>query len=676
MVGSLFCPDCGMLRKDCVCGEYSNKRMDKAKKILSLESVEFDKLLFKPIDEVIIKKYVPLQDKEKVKNKNLKKDLEKPKKEKKEKFKDNTKPKKDTEKPKNIPNEPLKLGESDGVYSIENNHLPLKQIEYLKKQNPEIDEEIVENFLFENPRPGQLEIIEELYNAIENGYKYIILEAGTGTGKSVIASTLARIIGSAYILTRTKQLQKQYNEEFKFPLVKGRNNFDCVNEDLITTCDMGTCRTSTLKDNFICPYGLTTSQAFGSVEAFKKEDKQLFLRSDNPCHYWKQKAVGINSPISIMNYDYSILEFNHVQHFKKRKLLVLDEAHNVEDILMSTLEVKIENFQLENDIHRKLSHETLKNKDYDKWIIEIKSIIESYQKIKTRNLAKNHADKIKDVINELTDLVKYLENEPENWIIDNQKDSVSFKPLRVSSIAEKYLFKYGEVVLFMSATILDKKLFSKWLGLKPEEVYYLSVPTPFDSKKRPIELDFAGKMNRNRMRKTLPKTLPIISEILKKHENEKGMIHTHSYDNQKYIKRNLPNSRLLTHNRKNRTKILKKFEKASKPLVLVSPSMNEGVDLPYDKCRFQIIYKIPYPNLTDKQVYKRMRKEGRWYDYQTAIKLMQTYGRGMRAEDDSCVTYIIDEDFKTIYNRPIYRKLIQQSFKDAIINPNLLELKK
>ena len=232
--------------------------MDKAKKILSLESVEFDKLLFKPFEGVVYKKYVPLQDKKKVKNKNLKKDLEKPKKEKKEKFKDNTKPKKDTEKPKNIPNEPLKLGESDGVYSIENNHLPLKQIEYLKKQNPEIDEEIVENFLFENPRPGQLEIIEELYNAIENGYKYIILEAGTGTGKSVIASTLARIIGSAYILTRTKQLQKQYNEEFKFPLVKGRNNFDCVNEDLITTCDMGTCRTSTLKDNFICPYGLTT----------------------------------------------------------------------------------------------------------------------------------------------------------------------------------------------------------------------------------------------------------------------------------------------------------------------------------------------------------------------------------------------------------------------------------
>lgn len=48
----------------------------------------------------------------------------------------------------------------------------------------------------------------------------------------------------------------------------------------------------------------------------------------------------------------------------------------------------------------------------------------------------------------------------------------------------------------MSATILDKKMFSKWLGLKPEEVYYLSIPTPFDSKKRPIELDFAGKMNR------------------------------------------------------------------------------------------------------------------------------------------------------------------------------------
>ena len=89
MIGSLFCPDCGMLRKDCVCGKYSNKSMDKAKKILSLESVEFDKLLFKPFEGVVYKKYVPLQDKKKVKNKNLKKDQEKPKKEKKEKIKDN-----------------------------------------------------------------------------------------------------------------------------------------------------------------------------------------------------------------------------------------------------------------------------------------------------------------------------------------------------------------------------------------------------------------------------------------------------------------------------------------------------------------------------------------------------------------------------------------------------------
>jgi Rad3-related DNA helicase len=51
---------------------------------------------------------------------------------------------------------------------------------------------------------------------------------------------------------------------------------------------------------------------------------------------------------------------------------------------------------------------------------------------------------------------------------------------------------------------------------------------------------------------------------------------------------------------------------------------------------------------------------------------MQTYGRGMRADDDYCTTYIIDKSLKSIMNRPLYKKLIQDSFKEAIINPEEL----
>lgn len=79
-----------------------------------------------------------------------------------------------------------------------------------KEEHPHIPDNIIENFPFPKPRPGQLDIINDIYEAIEEGYKYIILEAGTGTGKSAIATTLTRIYKPAYILTMTKQLQDQY----------------------------------------------------------------------------------------------------------------------------------------------------------------------------------------------------------------------------------------------------------------------------------------------------------------------------------------------------------------------------------------------------------------------------------------------------------------------------------
>ena len=108
-----------------------------------------------------------------------------------------------------------------------------------------IDEVVKNNFPFKNPREGQLETVTEIYNAILKGYKYIILEAGTGTGKSAIAACLASLVNSAYIFTVTKQLQEQYTNDFKdFALVKGRSNFQCLNykqDDIKETCDMGAC---------------------------------------------------------------------------------------------------------------------------------------------------------------------------------------------------------------------------------------------------------------------------------------------------------------------------------------------------------------------------------------------------------------------------------------------------
>ena len=101
--------------------------------------------------------------------------------------------------------------------------------------------------------------------------------------------------------------------------------------------------------------------------------------------------------------------------------------------------------------------------------------------------------------------------------------------------------------------------------------------------------------------------------------------------------------------------------------------MSEGVDLPYDKCRFQIIYKVPFPYLGDKQINLRQKRDKRWYAYKTVMTIMQAYGRGMRAEDDYCTTYVLDKDILMLFKSPLYRSLIPDFFKEAIVENDYIK---
>ena len=91
-----------------------------------------------------------------------------------------------------------------------------------------------------HPRNTQIQLINKINFAIKNGYKNIILEAGTGIGKSAIATTLTNMYEDSYILTMTKQLQEQYLDDFKDMLVeiKGKGNYKC---NYNSKCDMSFC---------------------------------------------------------------------------------------------------------------------------------------------------------------------------------------------------------------------------------------------------------------------------------------------------------------------------------------------------------------------------------------------------------------------------------------------------
>ena len=519
-----------------------------------------------------------------------------------------------------------------------------------------VDPEAVRNFPFESPRPEQIETISEITDAIGRGYKYIVLEAGTGTGKSAIAKTLTDIYDESYILTSTKQLQDQYLRDFDgITLVKGRSNFNCLHY-LARDCSMGKC----IAEGHRCRFSL--------------KDRDDEITEDNTCPYYYQKYLALNSRCVISNYHYMILELNYVKDFQKRNLLICDEAHNLESTLMDRLTLEFSKSDLKEYLNLDLTEELLERLDSQKrtcWLDFGGDIREAYisELIRIENLdTPGLASRIAFIRNQISDCSRFmahLATDPDVWIFDwdDESETVQFKPLKVDNYAKSILFDHADAVILMSATILDYGLFAEWLGIDEGEIYPIRRKSPFDISKNPIKTFSDYNLSSVYIERNSIRSLDQIREILNAHRDEKGIVHTVSGRCRDFLAENLDSDRLITHNTKDKVTRLDEFKSSNDPLVLVSPSLGEGVDLPGDLCRFQIIYKIPFPDWGDRQIQRRVSIDPLWYSYRTALNLVQFHGRGMRFEDDYCMTYVIDSRFSGyVMTNPF----IPDTFRDAI----------
>ena len=523
------------------------------------------------------------------------------------------------------------------------------------------------HFPFTTPRRYQLETISEIEDAITKGYRYIVLEAGTGSGKSAVAAALSGMFDSTYILTITKQLQDQYLRDFAnlgFTKVKGRSNFKCkkYSEDGIKqTCEFGRCAV----EGYPCRYSLK-NHADGEITR------------ENTCEYYYQKYMGLTSQTTVANYPYMFLELNYVEDFKKRDLMILDEAHNIESMIMNQLTLEFDRHDLKEYVNFNLSKErvdSLNSGDYTDWINFITEIRNRYESelSKIEDIDRPYLIEKKMFIkNQIANCSRFLDQfqlNPEMWIFDYDREFAvaQFKPLKVDSYAYESIFRYADVCIFMSATILDYRLFARWLGISPDEIYAIRRKSPFDIKRNPIKTCGDYNMSYSHLEKSAPETLDAINDILNRHKNEKGIIHTVSGQCRDFLVDNIATDRFIFHDVENRSQVIDEFKDCEKPLVLVSPSVGEGVDLPGDECRFQIIYKIPYPDLGDKQVAMRNALDSKWYEYRTSLAMVQAHGRGMRFEDDYCTTYFIDSRLKGfVRDDASSNNFIPDTFRQAI----------
>ena len=532
-------------------------------------------------------------------------------------------------------------------------------------------------FPYDQPRDAQDKAIQFALDSFDNGKRFVVIEAGTGVGKSAIGLTISRHVNSqnnelpefvtrgTWYLTTQKVLQEQYIKDFGkigMKSIKSASNYDC-----------------TFKKGNSC----SETQKLLKIE---EKGTKLWNACAFNCHYKKAKENFIDASDSVTNFPYFLTEASYSGKITPRELLVVDEAHNTESELSKFVEIAVSERFVKTLIKsgfgnirtQHQAHIWMKDVYYPKLMSHMKhiknmtekfggmreSIKKDFVKLSRQlDLVSSHYQKIKTFLNIY---------DKENWVFellpagDGKSRRIQFKPIDVSPYADPVLFKFGQKVLMMSATILNKDAFCESLGIDKSECAFISLPTPFPAKNRPVISVSMGRMVQAEIDATLPKLVQGIKQILSEHKGEKGIIHAHSYKIANYIKRNIRDKRILIHDSTNREEVLKKHMRGTEPTVLLSPSMTEGVDLVDDASRFQIICKIPYPYLGDKLVKKRMNKWKWWYSLQTTKTIVQSVGRSIRSEEDFAVTYILDSDFSKFYYRNTY--LFPESFRESMVS--------
>jgi Rad3-related DNA helicase len=165
--------------------------------------------------------------------------------------------------------------------------------------------------------------------------------------------------------------------------------------------------------------------------------------------------------------------------------------------------------------------------------------------------------------------------------------------------------------------------------------------------------------------KTFKEQIKWIKKILDKYKNKKGIIHTVNYEITEWVKENVDDERLLFHDTSNRQEILDKHLYSKEPTVLVSPSMMSGVDLKDDLARFQILLKIPYPNISSQKIKSRNKTNKNWYQFKTCVDIIQSYGRAVRSNEDYADFYILDSNFSDVvkYSSHYLPEYLQSAIK-------------
>jgi Rad3-related DNA helicase len=504
-------------------------------------------------------------------------------------------------------------------------------------------------------RQHQIDAAEEILRLFDEGVKVVVLDAPTGSGKTLIAEMVRRRLRkkdtrAVYVCT-TKGLQEQIVADFPYAKVlKGRANYP-TQTTRVEVASADDCARS--KECGLCPDGPTAC----------------------PYQIARLDTMDVNTELVALNTALWLTSTNLASPDHKGdvvNLMIVDEADELESSLMGFVKAEIGTRAIsrlrmtppKKGVHRKTLLE---------WIGRALDEMPSARKrVGGATVARQRElRQLARIGSKLRDLKRWMVDEPDNWIREYPRSGgLEFVPVRVAEFGEQMIWRHADRWLCMSATIINAEQWARDLGLKRDEWEVVRVPMTFPVENRPIKLMPRADVTAKKLDVEIHGLINGVAECLDKHRGENILVHTVSYSLAaritQGIKNRYPDRNIYTYsNAREREQVLARFKQTGG--VLIASSMERGVDLPDDLCTVTIIAKMPFQSLGDRQVAARLRTpDGEsWYRVNTARALVQMTGRGVRHAGDRCVTYILDRQFSRWWKQGGDR-LLPEWWRDAL----------
>jgi Rad3-related DNA helicase len=380
----------------------------------------------------------------------------------------------------------------------------------------------------------------------------------------------------------------------------------------------------------------------------------------------------------VTNYSYWLHIYKYGEGLGYFDTVVLDEAHNAPDELSKFLSIEIERHEIEGE------HPIVEGvwpspaptgvSAWKLWASPLADQAEELLETIRAELSINPLAAIKRGmspwklrgLSSLARRLRDLASIAGEWVVETGKKGgkVKFDPIWAAPYADM-LFRGSTKVVLASATIRPKT--GQLIGINPQDLDFMECPSTFPKENRPFIWVPTVRLSSNSTDGDLRLWLDRIDEIVGQRLDRKGIIHTVSYARRDLIlEHSIHAAHMISHATESAEFTVSKF-KTGRYRVLVSPSMATGWDFPGDECRYQIIAKVPFPDLRTPITRARMKKDSEYLDYLTAQQIVQTYGRGVRSPDDWCECIVVDDNCDWFIRKA--RKFLPRWFKEAIRPP-------